>query len=69
MFEGDSADTCTSKFPLMSMGGGAEGLAYTDMSTFFFNSSVYPRLFRGIIENRGSNLNRSCDIKEPNSLQ
>jgi hypothetical protein len=30
MFEGDSADMCTSKFPLMSMGGLAEGLACTD---------------------------------------
>ena len=30
MFEGDSADMCASKFPLMSMGGGAEGLACAD---------------------------------------
>ena len=30
MFEGDSADTCTGNFPLMSMGGQAEGLAYAD---------------------------------------
>ena len=27
MFEGDSADTSAGKFPLMSMGGRAEGLA------------------------------------------
>ena len=27
MFEGDSADTCAGKFPLMSMGGRVEGLA------------------------------------------
>ena len=27
MFEGDSADTCAGKFPLMSIGGRAEGLA------------------------------------------
>jgi hypothetical protein len=27
MFEGDSADTCAGKFPLVSMGGRAEGLA------------------------------------------
>ena len=27
MFEGDSADMCAGKFPLMSMGGRAEGLA------------------------------------------
>ena len=30
MFEGDSADTCAEKFPLMSMGGRAEGLACID---------------------------------------
>ena len=30
MFEGDSADTCAGKFPLMSMGGQVEGLACTD---------------------------------------
>ena len=30
MFEGDSADTCSGKFPLMSMGGLAEGLACAD---------------------------------------
>ena len=27
MFQGDSAGMCTGKFPLMSMGGQAEGLA------------------------------------------
>ena len=27
MFEGDSEDTCARKFPLVSMGGRAEGLA------------------------------------------
>jgi hypothetical protein len=30
IFEGDSADTCAEKFPLVSMGGRAEGLACTD---------------------------------------
>ena len=30
MFEGDSADTCGQKFPLVSMGGRAEGLACVD---------------------------------------
>ena len=30
MFEGDSADTCAEKFPLVSMRGQAEGLACTD---------------------------------------
>ena len=30
MFEGDSADVCGRKFPLMSRGGLAEGLACAD---------------------------------------
>ena len=30
MFEGDSEDMCTGKFPLVSMGGRAEGLACAD---------------------------------------
>ena len=30
MFEGDSADMCAEKFPLVSMGGQAEGLACAD---------------------------------------
>ena len=30
MFESDSEDTYVGKFPLMSMGGRAEGLAYAD---------------------------------------
>ena len=30
MFEGDSADTCVRKFPLVSMGGRAEGHACAD---------------------------------------
>ena len=30
MFEGDYADTCAGKFPLVSMGGRAEGLACAD---------------------------------------
>ena len=31
MFEGDSADMCAGKFPLVSMVGRAEGLAYADL--------------------------------------
>ena len=31
MFEGDSADMCAGKFPLVSMGGQAEGLACADL--------------------------------------
>ena len=30
MFEGDSADTCAEKFPLMLMGGRVEGPACVD---------------------------------------
>ena len=30
MFEGDSADTCAGKFPLMSMGGRANSQACAD---------------------------------------
>ena len=30
MFEGDSADMCAGKFPLILMGGRAEGLACAD---------------------------------------
>ena len=30
MFEGDSADMCAGKFPLVSMGGRVEGLACAD---------------------------------------
>ena len=30
MFEGDSADTCVGKFPLVAIGGQAEGLACAD---------------------------------------
>ena len=30
MFEGDSTDMCAGKFPLVSMGGRAEGLACAD---------------------------------------
>ena len=30
MFEGDSADTCAGKFPLVLMGGQAEGLGCAD---------------------------------------
>ena len=31
MFEGDSADMCAEKFPLVSMGGRAKGLACADL--------------------------------------
>ena len=35
MFEGDSADKCAGKFPLVSMGGPAEGLACADPGVVF----------------------------------
>ena len=51
MFEGDSADTCAGKFPLVSMGGQAEGLACADpgVRTLIgasrnFSSVYYPDL-------------------------
>ena len=31
MFEGDSTDACAGTFPLVSMGGRAEGLACADL--------------------------------------
>ena len=52
MFEGDSEDTCGEEFPLMSMGGRAEGLACADpgatnpigMSRNLFYSSTLMQL-------------------------
>ena len=49
MFEGDSADMCAGKFPLVSMGGRTEGLACADpgartpigASGNYFNKSIY----------------------------
>jgi hypothetical protein len=35
LFEGDSADTCGVKFPLVSMGGRAKGLACADPGARF----------------------------------
>ena len=47
MFEGDSADTCAGKFPLMSMGGRAEGLACADPGarTPFGASGIFLGIF------------------------
>ena len=50
MFEGDSADTCAEQFPLVSIGGQAEGLACADpgartpigVSGIFFQTRVHP---------------------------
>jgi hypothetical protein len=40
MFDGDSADTCAEKFPLVSMGGRAEGLACADPGASGIDSHV-----------------------------
>ena len=43
MFEGDSADICGGKFPLMLLGGRAEGLACADLGSrtivFIYNGN------------------------------
>ena len=53
MFEGDSADPCAGKFPLMSMGGRAEVLACADpgvrtqigaSGNFIFSFTLYLHL-------------------------
>ena len=53
MFKGDSADMCTRKFPLVSIGGRAEGLACADLGartpigmsgTFILTSKVPVRI-------------------------
>jgi hypothetical protein len=52
VFKGDSADTCTGKFPLVSMGGRANGQACADgergppsaRAEFFLPSSYIPVL-------------------------
>ena len=47
MFEGDSADMCARKFPLVSMGGRAEGLACADPGARTpIGTSGIPNLFR-----------------------
>ena len=47
MFEGDSADMCGGKFPLVLMGGQAEGLACADPEarTFIGASGNFPDSF------------------------
>ena len=50
MFEGDSADTCAGKFPLVSMGGRAESLAcaYPGARTPISASGNFEHLDSGI---------------------
>ena len=50
MFEGDSADTCAGKIPLVSMGGRAEGLACADPGarTPIGASRNFLCIFRGV---------------------
>ena len=63
MFEGDSADTCAGKFPLVSMGGRADRQACADgerrppsaLAEIFFSFSITRRTnldFKTIIESR-----------------
>ena len=64
LFEGDSVDTCAGKFPLMSMGGRAEGLACADpeerttigMSGNFLYMVNYSQYAPGIIMRVSCNL-------------
>ena len=46
MFEGDSADTGAGKFPLVTMGGRAEGLACADPGARTNNSSILTFILR-----------------------
>ena len=45
MFEGDSADMCVGKFPLMLMGGRAEGLACSVKQSELMTSIMHIILF------------------------
>ena len=58
MFEGDSADMCAGKFPLVSMGGRAEGLAYADPKarTPIGESGIFSRLFLRICMHQSNGL-------------
>ena len=54
MFEGDSADMCAEKFPLMLMGGRAEVLAYADPGArtpvgFSRNFALFPKIISVLI--------------------
>ena len=54
MFEGDSADMCAEKFPLMLMGGRAEVLAYADPGPrtpvgFSGNFALFPKIISVLI--------------------
>ena len=57
MFEGDSADMCAGKFPLVLMGGRAEGPACTDpgvRTPIGANGINKPAYFGSYRENRTS---------------
>ena len=58
MFEGDSADMCAGKFPLVSMGGRAEGLACTDPG------ARTPIGVSGIFLRQDTHRNLYCDLSE-----
>ena len=46
MFEGDSADMCAGKFPLVLMGGRAEGLACADPGRFLGVFSFFLKILK-----------------------
>ena len=67
MFEGYSADTRAGKFPLVSMGGRAEGLACADPGarTPSALAEILQYVFRSWNEKSGTNL---CPIVSNNQL-
>ena len=49
MFEGDSADMCAGKCPLVSMGGRVEGLACADLLNVAVLFTMMPRSFSDVV--------------------
>ena len=58
MFEGNFADTCTDKFPLVSMGGRAEGQVCADpgVRTPIGASGIFPSIIKSITHRRVVNM-------------
>jgi hypothetical protein len=59
MFEGDYADMCTGKFPLVSMGGRVEGLTCVDpgartpigaSGNLLYNQSTWDHCYGGTLQ-------------------
>ena len=62
MFEGDSADRCAGKFPLVSMGGRAEALACADpgaRTPIGASGNLSNVVFRGESRGNGQQLTRN----------